>query len=95
LGSYLTAAQFQLNVGQVEQQLADGSLLYLTVLPANSTNATYLGTTFTTTPNTWGTFAFQGDELTWIVTNLTRPNVAAMYACGGGETPTVNINLGA
>ena len=28
-GSYTTAAQFQLNDGQVEQQLANGSVLYL------------------------------------------------------------------
>jgi len=93
-GSYLTAAQFQLNGGQVEQQLADGTVLYLTVLPSSNASATYLGTTFTAVPNGWGAFSFSGDGLNWTADNVTRSNTGAFLACGGGSAPTVNINLG-
>jgi hypothetical protein len=94
-GDYTTAAQFQLNSGQVEQQLAGGSVLYLTVLPAANSSATYLATTFTTTPNAWGTWSFQGDGLNWSASNVTRSNTGAFLACGGGSAPSVNVNLGA
>jgi len=94
-GDYTTAAQFQLNGGQVEQHLASGGILYLTVLPPTSTNATYLGTSFTTAKNTWGTFSFSGDGLNWSASNVTRQNTGAFLACGSGSAPSVNINLGA
>jgi len=93
-GSYTTAAQFQLNDGQVEQQLADGSVLYLNVNTTTATTATYLPTYFATTPNVDGTWAFQGDGLTWTATDIPRQNIGAFLACGDG-VPGVYVNLGA
>jgi len=94
-GDYTTAGQFQLTNGQVEMQLDSGGILYLTVQTATSPNATYLGTTFTTTPNTWGTWSFSGDGLNWVASNVTRSNTGAFLACGTGTAPSVNVNLGA
>ncbi|KAL5523204.1 hypothetical protein ACEPAF_1471 [Sanghuangporus sanghuang] len=93
-GSYTTAAQFQLNDGQVEQQLADGSVLYLNVNTTTaSSGATYLPTFFATTQEATGTWAFQGDGLTWTAPDIPRQNIGAFLACGSG-VPSVNVNLG-
>ncbi|KAI5123241.1 hypothetical protein M0805_001330 [Coniferiporia weirii] len=94
LGSYTIAAQFQLNNGQVEQQLADGSVLYLNVNTTTASTATYLPTYFATTQEETGTWAFQGDGLTWTAANIPRQDIGAFLACGTG-VPGVYINLGA
>ncbi|THH11429.1 hypothetical protein EW145_g654 [Phellinidium pouzarii] len=93
-GSYTTAAQFQLNDGQVEQQLADGSVLYLNVNITTASTATYLPTYFATTQEETGTWAFQGDGLIWTAASIPRQNSNAYLGCGTGF-PVVNVNLGA
>ncbi|KAK4095760.1 hypothetical protein N658DRAFT_490458 [Parathielavia hyrcaniae] len=44
-----------------------------------------LRTWFAASPNTHGTFGFQGDTLTWSVADISRPNSAAWLVCAGGE----------
>ncbi|TDL25215.1 hypothetical protein BD410DRAFT_785086 [Rickenella mellea] len=94
-GDYTTAAQIQLVNGQVVQQLSGGKVLYLNVNTSGvASGATYLPTFFAATPNPTGTFAFQGDGLTWTATGIPRQNIGAFLACGTG-VPGVYINLGA
>ncbi|KAG8893910.1 hypothetical protein FRC01_013274 [Tulasnella sp. 417] len=95
LGDYTTAAQFNIINGQLEHYLPDGSVLYLQVeQPADST-VVKLKTSFATTPNTFGTFAFSGDAVTWSVSTITRPNNAAWLACTDAtEGALLYINLG-
>jgi len=93
LGDYTTAAQFQINNGQMEQQLPSG-ILYLHVNTSNAATSTYLATYFDTTPDTAGTFAFQGDGVTWTAPNIARQDTGAWLACGTG-VPGAFINLGA
>lgn len=46
---------------------------------------------FNTTQNTFGTFAFNGDAVTWSVASISRPNLSAWLVCGAQE---LWINLG-
>lgn len=59
-----------------------------------ATTSTYLATFFDTTPDTAGTFAFQGDGVIWTAPNIARQNTGAWLACGTG-VPGAYINLGA
>lgn len=70
-----------------------GDLLYMGVEnPANKTQRT-LETWFDSTANDYGTFAFQGDTLTWTVADISRPNTAAWLVCG--DEGQLFINTGA
>lgn len=72
--------------------------LYIFVNTVNTTNPeslTYLSTYFSTEPATVGTFAWQGDGLTWTAPNISRQDIGAWLACGGGDTPGAFVNLGA
>ncbi|KAF2036320.1 hypothetical protein EK21DRAFT_52660 [Setomelanomma holmii] len=95
LGDYTTAGQFQVVDGQLVQLVsAPGEpvkLLYGVVSETRYINDNSLSVTFSTTKNTYGTFAWQGDGLTWTVAGLTRPNSAAWYVCAGQQ---LYINLG-
>jgi len=51
-----------------------------------------LAVTFSPTKNTYGTFAWQGDALTWSAPDLTRPQASAWYVCEGQQ---LFVNLGA
>ncbi|KAK0647085.1 hypothetical protein B0T16DRAFT_414669 [Cercophora newfieldiana] len=51
-----------------------------------------LRTWFAPEQNTYGTFAFQGDTLTWSVAEINRPNTAAWLVCNGDE---LFVNTGA
>jgi len=51
-----------------------------------------LAVTFSPTENTHGTFAWQGDALTWSAPGLTRPQASAWYVCEGQQ---LFVNLGA
>jgi len=95
LGSYTTAAQFQIVNGQIEHYLPSGSFLYVNVRqPADST-VTKLSMYFATTQNTFGTFAFQGDGVTWSVASINRPNTGAFLVCPDSvDGDTLYINLG-
>ena len=93
--SYTTAGQFQVQGGQlVELISAPGAaveLLYANVIP-NETVTTKLAVTFSGTKNSYGTFAWSGDALTWTNPNVKRQNNAAWLACTGQQ---LFINLGA
>jgi hypothetical protein len=60
--------------------------------PADKTQRT-LATWFTETANSYGTFSFAGDALTWNVSDISRPNTAAWYVCG--DEGELYINTGA
>ena len=95
LGSYTTAGQFQVVDGQLVQLVsapgAATKLLYAVVSETRYINDNSLSVTFSATKNTYGTFAWQGDGLTWSVAGVTRPNSAAWYVCTGQQ---LYINLG-
>ncbi|KAF5515352.1 putative 1,4-beta-D-glucan cellobiohydrolase C [Colletotrichum siamense] len=91
LDSPSTAGQFKIEDGQLVH-LTGSSSLYLNVEnPADKTQRK-LETWFATTKNTYGTFAFQGDTLTWSTPDIKRPNLAAWLVC---ENQEVFINTGA
>ncbi|KAI8161041.1 hypothetical protein K4K49_002389 [Colletotrichum sp. SAR 10_70] len=91
LDSPSTAGQFKIENGQLVH-LTGSSSLYLNVEnPADKTQRK-LETWFATTKNTYGTFAFQGDTLTWSTPDINRPNLAAWLVC---ENQEVFINTGA
>lgn len=96
LNNYTTAGQFNIVDGQlVEYTGSDGAApLYLNVAqPANLTSPPRtLATTFNATKNGFGTFAFQGDAVTWSTTDFQRQNVAAWLVCAN---QSLWINTGA
>ncbi|KAI9688756.1 MAG: hypothetical protein M1822_001113 [Bathelium mastoideum] len=93
MGDYTTAGQFNIINGQLVELIdpTKGTLLYANVSPPQASEST-LPVSFETTQNTFGTFAFQGDAVTWSVASISRPNTAAWYVCGNQQ---LFINLGA
>lgn len=100
LDSYLTAGQFNIIDGQLVYNTGSGTAnaLYLNVeVPADKTQRALL-TTFKTSKNTYGAFAFSGDTVTWADPDVVRPNTAAFYVCPGKSAAGENalyINTGA
>ncbi|EFQ91919.1 hypothetical protein PTT_11115 [Pyrenophora teres f. teres 0-1] len=95
LGDYTTAGQFQVVDGQlVELVSAPGApvkLLYANVSEERSINGMSLAVSFSESKNTYGTFAWGGDDLQWSVAGVNRPNKSAWYVCTGQK---MYINLG-
>lgn len=95
LGDYTTAGQFQVVSGQLVQLVsAPGQpvkLLYANVAEERSINNMSLAVTFSESKNTYGTFAWGGDDLQWSVSGVNRPNKSAWYVCTGQK---MYINLG-
>ncbi|USP81128.1 carbohydrate-binding module family 1 protein [Curvularia clavata] len=95
LGDYTTAGQFQVVSGQLVQLVsAPGQpvkLLYANVAEERSINNMSLAVTFSESKNTYGTFAWGGDDLQWSVASVNRPNKSAWYVCTGQK---MYINLG-
>ncbi|KAI9712122.1 MAG: hypothetical protein M1820_001831 [Bogoriella megaspora] len=93
MDDYTTAGQFNIVDGQLVELIdpSTNKLLYANVSPPKSTETT-LPVSFSTQKNTYGTFAFQGDAVTWSVSSISRPNTAAWYVCGNQQ---LFINLGA
>jgi hypothetical protein len=95
LGDYTTAGQFQVVDGQLVQLVsAPGEaekLLYAVVSETRYINDMSLSVTFSTKKNTYGTFAWSGDGLTWSAAGVQRPNLSAWYVCTGQQ---LYINLG-
>jgi hypothetical protein len=97
LESYTTAGQYKVEDGQLVANTGSGSApLYLNVekpadLTAQPPQRT-LGTSFNATKNTFGTFVFQGDALTWSTPEFQRQNLAAWLVCTGQK---LYINTGA
>ncbi|KAI1810136.1 carbohydrate-binding module family 1 protein [Poronia punctata] len=88
-----TAGQFNIVDGQLEYYNNAGEKLYMWVEnPSDKTQRT-LETGFDTGKNTYGTFAFQGDTVTWSVADIKRPNTAAWLVCG--DKGQLYINTGA
>lgn len=86
------AGQFNVIDGQLVYYTG-GDLLYMGVEnPSNKSQRT-LETWFNSTENDYGTFAFQGDTLTWTVDDIARPNTAAWLVCG--DEGQLFINTGA
>jgi hypothetical protein len=81
-----SAGQFNIISGQLVWHRFGGQPpLYMHVEnPADKTQRK-LRTWFEATQNTYGTFAFQGDTLTWSVSDINRPNNAAWLVCTGDE----------
>lgn len=95
LETYKTAGQYNVKNGQLVANTGDGNApLYLHVeKPADLANPPRtLATSFNTTENTFGTFAFQGDALTWSVPEVKRQNLAAWLVC---QNQNLFINTGA
>jgi hypothetical protein len=95
LGDYTTAGQFQVVSGQLVQLVsAPGEpvkLLYAVVSGERSINGMSLAVSFSESKNTYGTFAWGGDDLQWSVAGVNRPNKSAWYVCTGQK---LYINLG-
>ncbi|TGO84357.1 hypothetical protein BPOR_0514g00050 [Botrytis porri] len=86
-----TAGQYQIVSGQLVELIAPNTFLYANVeQPANS-SVVRLAMTFNTIQNTFGTFAFSGDAVTWSIASISRPNLSAWLVCGAQE---LWINLG-
>jgi len=89
MGDYTTAGQFNIVNGQLVE-LITGGLLYAIVSPQTDNTVTNLAVTFLKSPNTYGTFAFSEDAVTWTIPSIDRPNSAAWLVCTGQQF----INLG-
>ena len=93
LESYTTAGQFQVEDGQLVNKVSKPPLYMWVEEPADKANPPRtLATSFNTTKNPFGTFAWQGDALTWSVASVKRQNLAAWLVCG---KQALFINTGA
>ena len=92
LDSYTSAGQFQVVDGQLVELIdRSGTVLYANVEPRADNTVVKLAVTFSTTKNTYGTFAWSGDALTWSISSISRPNNAAWLVCANQQ---LFINLG-
>ncbi|KAF2116602.1 hypothetical protein BDV96DRAFT_29873 [Lophiotrema nucula] len=96
LGDYTTAGQFQVVSGQLVQLVSGPGvkpekLLYGVVSETRSINNNSLAISWSETQNTYGTFAWGGDDLQWSHPSINRPNKSAWYVCTG---QLMYINLG-
>jgi hypothetical protein len=93
LGSTTSAGQFKVVNGQLEYAIdSTGSkVLYASVGAPASASATILPVSFSTSPESSGTFTFSGDSLQWTSPSYTRPNPGAWLVCAD---QTLYINLG-
>lgn len=73
MGSYTSAAQFQVTNGQLVQQ-STPPLYAIVENQANST-VTKLGVSWSETPATSGTFDFSGDTIEWSIPTIDRPQL--------------------
>jgi hypothetical protein len=91
--SYLTAGQFNIISGQLVHYRGEGvAPLYMNVENPTDKTQRKLQTWFAETKNNYGTFAFQGDTVTWSVADISRPNTAAWLVC---ENQGLFVNTGA
>ncbi|KAK2736712.1 hypothetical protein FQN55_001563 [Onygenales sp. PD_40] len=96
LETHTTAGQFQIVDGQLVQLISEPGapeeFLYANVGTEKVINDESLQVSFNATENTHGTFAWQGDTLTWSTPDVERPNTAAWYVC---TDQLLYVNLGA
>ncbi|KAJ7151387.1 carbohydrate-binding module family 1 protein [Mycena crocata] len=93
LGDHTSAAQFQIVNGQLIQNAA-GTKLYAVVTPPADSTVVKLGLTWSTTPDTLGTFVFSGDTVEWSSPTVKRAQTNAWLVCPNGAILTLYINLG-
>ncbi|KAJ7845899.1 hypothetical protein B0H13DRAFT_115556 [Mycena leptocephala] len=94
LGDYTQAAQFQVVGGQLIQN-AGGTNLYAVVQPPANSTVVKLAVSWSTKPDTLGTFVFSGDSLEWSSPTVPRQQTNAWLVCPTGSILSVFINLGA
>ncbi|KAK3313662.1 hypothetical protein B0H66DRAFT_357758 [Apodospora peruviana] len=88
-----SAGQFNIIDGQlVHYRGTSASPLYMNVENPSDKTQRKLRTWFAETKNSYGAFAFQGDTLTWSVSDIARPNTAAWLVCEGQQ---LFVNTGA
>jgi hypothetical protein len=93
LESHTTAGQFQIESGQLVNKVSNPPLYMWVEEPADKANPPRtLATSFNTTKSTFGTFAWQGDTLTWSHPDVKRQNVGAWLVCA---KQALFINTGA
>ncbi|KAL4860394.1 hypothetical protein BDV12DRAFT_191729 [Aspergillus spectabilis] len=92
LDSNTNAGQFNIISGQLVYHTSENGSLYMNVDDPADKAQRKLTTWFNTTENTYGNFAFQGDTVTWSVSEINRPNTAAWLVC---EEQQLFINTGA
>ncbi|KAK3306213.1 uncharacterized protein B0T15DRAFT_534697 [Chaetomium strumarium] len=94
LDSHTTAGQFNVEDGQLVNKVSSPPLYLWVEEPADKASPPprTLATFFNTTRNPFGTFAWQGDTLTWSVPSIKRQNVAAWLVCAN---QALFINTGA
>ncbi|KAK4223479.1 hypothetical protein QBC38DRAFT_487608 [Podospora fimiseda] len=93
LDSHTTAGQFNIEGGQLVNKVSNPPLYLWVEEPADKANPPRtLATYFNTTKNPFGTFAWQGDALTWSVPSVKRQNVGAWLVC---KNQALFINTGA
>jgi hypothetical protein len=81
LGDPVDAAQFQINNGQLEQLVPGGTILYATVQPPANSSAVKLAVSWTTTPDTLGSFVWGGDTVEWSSPTVSRPQNNVRRSC--------------
>lgn len=91
LASNTNAGQFDIRNGQLVYNTHGDGNLYMNVEDIPDKTQRKLQTWFNETENPYGTFAIQGDTITWSVSDIDRPNNAAWYVC---EADRLYINTG-
>jgi hypothetical protein len=93
LDSHTTAGQFNIEDGQLVNKVSSPPLYLWVEEPADKANPPRtLATFFNATRNPFGSFAWQGDTLTWSVASIKRQNVAAWLVCAN---QALFVNTGA
>lgn len=93
LDSHTTAGQFAIEGGQLVNKASNPPLYMWVQEPADKASPPrQLSTWFNTTKSTFGTFAWQGDTLTWSDPSIKRQNVGAWLVCAKQQ---LFINTGA
>ncbi len=93
LDSYTTAGQFNIVDGQLVNSITNPPLYMHVAEPADPANPPRtLATSFNASKNAFGTFAFQGDTVTWSVPSVKRQNLAAWLVCAKQQ---LFVNTGA
>ncbi|KAJ3778984.1 carbohydrate-binding module family 1 protein [Lentinula raphanica] len=93
MGSYTSAAQFQVTDGQLIQESTPP--LYAIVEDRANSSVMTLAVSWSTTPATSGTFDFSGDTIEWSIPTIDRPQLNAWYVCPDSEgNNLLFVNLG-